>query len=415
MNKKLMALAVAGAFAAPAAAFAQASNVQIYGTAYIEYSYAKQGASAAGSLNNIDQLQTPGSSIGFKGEEALGGGITAWFQCESSMDLKGGGNQAAFTTNSTTGAQLSNPQNSGILCGRNSALGLKGSFGNIFAGNWDTPWKIYNPQIMGTNETGALGTSFLLYGSSASATDASSPILFERRQNSSIMYNTPVMSGFQAGVLVSVPGAALDGITSNATVGKPRVFSVGASYSNGPLFVAGAYETHTNFGALNGTATQKGTTDSGFMVGAAYQFGPVKLGGVYSKRTFDSGCTGTVVALCGDASVSSYGLNADWAIQGPHQLKAAYVHANSTSGSYSTATAGGIATNVLVFNGGAVSTSGSLWELEYLYNFSKRTRVSFGYVNLTQDPASRYNVGGYAQPIGGTSQNAFMTSIKSTF
>ena len=31
MNKKLMAVAVAGALAAPAAVFAQASNVQIYG------------------------------------------------------------------------------------------------------------------------------------------------------------------------------------------------------------------------------------------------------------------------------------------------------------------------------------------------------------------------------------------------
>ena len=43
MNKKLMALAVAGAFAAPAAALAQASNVQIFGTVYVEYAYAKQG------------------------------------------------------------------------------------------------------------------------------------------------------------------------------------------------------------------------------------------------------------------------------------------------------------------------------------------------------------------------------------
>ena len=47
MNKKLMTLAVAGAFAAPAAAFAQASNVQIFGTMYLEYAYAKQAGRAA--------------------------------------------------------------------------------------------------------------------------------------------------------------------------------------------------------------------------------------------------------------------------------------------------------------------------------------------------------------------------------
>jgi len=64
MNKKLMALAVAGAFAAPAAAFAQASNVQIFGTMYLEYAYAKQGAIAGpsgGDLVNVDIMQTPGS------------------------------------------------------------------------------------------------------------------------------------------------------------------------------------------------------------------------------------------------------------------------------------------------------------------------------------------------------------------
>src|SRR4029077_14716175 len=64
MNKKVMALAVAGAFAAPAAAFAQASNVQIFGTMYLEYAYAKQGAIAGpsgGDLVNVDIMQTPGS------------------------------------------------------------------------------------------------------------------------------------------------------------------------------------------------------------------------------------------------------------------------------------------------------------------------------------------------------------------
>ena len=35
MQKKLMALAVAGALSAPVAAFAQASNVQIYGRANV--------------------------------------------------------------------------------------------------------------------------------------------------------------------------------------------------------------------------------------------------------------------------------------------------------------------------------------------------------------------------------------------
>ncbi len=85
MNKKLMAVAVAGALAAPALAFAQASTVQIYGKMTYEYGIADAGASRP----NVDYADTPGgSAIGFKGEEKLGGGLSAWFQCESSADVR---------------------------------------------------------------------------------------------------------------------------------------------------------------------------------------------------------------------------------------------------------------------------------------------------------------------------------------
>jgi predicted porin len=70
----------------------------------------------------------------------------------------------------------------------------------------------------------------------------------------------------------------------------------------------------------------------------------------------------------------------------------------------------------LTFNAGAGQTSASLWEVEYLYNFSKRTRVSLGYVSISNDAGARYNLGGFAQPTtGNSSVNAFVTTIKSTF
>ena len=88
MNKKLMAVAVAGALAAPALAFAQASTVQIYGKITYEYGIADQG----NGRPNVDYADSPGgSAIGFKGEEKLGGGLSAWFQCESSADVRAHG------------------------------------------------------------------------------------------------------------------------------------------------------------------------------------------------------------------------------------------------------------------------------------------------------------------------------------
>jgi len=56
MNKKLMAVAVAGALAAPALAFAQASTVQIYGKLTYEYGIADQG----NGRPNVDYADSPG-------------------------------------------------------------------------------------------------------------------------------------------------------------------------------------------------------------------------------------------------------------------------------------------------------------------------------------------------------------------
>ena len=67
MQKKLMAVAVAGALGVPAVALAQTSTVQIFGTMYVEYSFGvDQGRGAvapAPDRTTADFLQTPGSEI----------------------------------------------------------------------------------------------------------------------------------------------------------------------------------------------------------------------------------------------------------------------------------------------------------------------------------------------------------------
>ena len=47
MQKKLMAVAVAGALGAPAVALAQSSTVQVFGTLYVEYAYDRPGRRSA--------------------------------------------------------------------------------------------------------------------------------------------------------------------------------------------------------------------------------------------------------------------------------------------------------------------------------------------------------------------------------
>ena len=49
MNKKLMAVAVAGALVAPAVAMAQSSTVSVFGSFYMEYSFINSGRALNGT------------------------------------------------------------------------------------------------------------------------------------------------------------------------------------------------------------------------------------------------------------------------------------------------------------------------------------------------------------------------------
>jgi len=390
MNKKLIALAVASAFAAPAAALAQASNVQIYGTMYVEYGYVKQGALLNGNMPNMDFIQVPGSSIGFRGEEALGGGLSAWFQCESTAAISG-------ATASGGG---------GVFCGRNSALGMKGNFGNAYVGNWDTPFK-RSVGLKYATDTAFFGASGLMYGSSASAINRAAPGTWARRENQSIMYDTPTWNGFSGMASMSTPNLAQTAVTSATSGAKARLWSIGGTYTNGPLSVGAAYENHSNFQpAANGTAgaaTGFAGNDNAFTLSARYQFGPLEAGVGYTKQKFET-------APLTNADVSAVHLVGSWAIAGPHTVQLGYTKANSTGGSF----AGAIGPRV--YNAGAGQTGASLLLAEYLYAFSKRTRGSIGYARVANDTNATYSIFGYNAPTqGGVNQDGVAMSLKTTF
>jgi len=417
MNKKLMALAVAGAFAAPTAVMAQSSNVQVFGTIYMEYATAHQGATAAGDLTNIDVMQAPGSEIGFKGEEALGGGMSAWFQCTSTADIRGAGemNQKGVTTPTAPAIGV---QNSGVFCGRNSAIGLKTSVGNVYGGNWDSPMKATIGAARIISDTGIYGAGPLLFGASSSYIDNQTPTSFSRRQNSSMFYDTPVMSGFQGKAMISTPSYTANGNqTLNTTVGnKPRAWGVAGTYTNGPIYLTASYESHSNFSA-NTVLVQYAGTDSGATVGGTYQLGPVKVGVIYTRQNFDLGVSANNVNAAAaniDGKVSAWNFAGEWAIQGPHALRGGYTKVNSTSGNGGT-NALNITLGNRTFNGGLGSTGANMWQTQYVYSASKRTELTAGYVKISNDANATYSLGGLTTPKGGQNQDAFAISIKNTF
>mgnify|MGYP000506705975 CR=1 FL=1 len=74
MKKKLLALAVAGAFVAPVA-MADTGNVTVYGQMNAAYSSVDSGSTSTTSSQSVSRISSDSSRIGFKGTEDLGGGL----------------------------------------------------------------------------------------------------------------------------------------------------------------------------------------------------------------------------------------------------------------------------------------------------------------------------------------------------
>ena len=404
MQKKLLAIAVAGVFAAPVVAQAQTSNVQVYGKLYYEYTWMDQGRAPTGASNplgaereSVDMMQTPGSEIGLKGEEKLGGGMSAWFQCASTADLRG--------------------QSQDGWCSRNSAVGLKGAFGNFWVGNWDTPFKRAAGVNRIVNETGAFGASFVLFGGSTTVNGRQNPAQFLRRVNNSINYDSPNFGGFQLSVATNATNHATSAL-DNTTANKARLWSAAGTYRNGPLNFGVGYELHKDFYAnsLDG-ASATGTSgfggdDRAWMLSAGYQFGPVRLGAIYTQQKLETNPAGAS-GSGSDLKVKAWHLAADWKIAGPHGLRAGYTQSDDTTGSFVGSLAGSGSTRI--GNAGAGSTGAKLWQIHYVNKLSKRTEATIGYARLDNDTSATYSLGGVKAPAAGETQDAFGVSLRHSF
>jgi len=354
MNKKLMAVAVAGALAAPALAFAEASTVQIYGLINAEYGYVQQpNTSANFGRSNVDAINSGASRIGFKGEEKLGGSLSAFFQCESSLEFLGGSSSTA-----------------GVWCDRNSALGLKGGWGSFYVGSWDSPMKRVSGITRITNETGWLGTQLMTLSNGGGWAGT-----FSNRNTHSMNYDTPNWNGFSASVqyttLQVARGFPANTATAAAGTAKGRRISLSGQYISGPMAIVGAYSKHDDDKSVSGVA---GLDDKAWLIGGTYTWGAFKVGLTYIDAEIG---TGTVLAP-GNTKRKSWNLAGDWNLGGPHAVRFGY------------ANAGDAKTSV----GGGADTGAKLWQIAYIHTLSKRTQGYLGYARMDNDTAGTYALTG---------------------
>src|SRR6266852_600586 len=263
MNKKLMAVAVAGALSAPVLAVAQVGSspgVTLYGRLDETIVNSKYSANGAGTISSVTKsdVWSPGNAIGVRGREDLGGGTSVWFQLEAGAWPDGRVDNAA-----TSGQHFG---------GRNSGLGVSSGLGDIMWGGWDQPYKVAYGSwssltsggfsaagiIMGSGDTtGALtnpacatalnnasGTPTAGAGSVCTTEVTSNRTAWSRRTNNSIQYWSPVFSGVQFRLGTALANyQSPDTAFTNGTP-KPQVLSGNVTWARGPLSLAAAYESH---------------------------------------------------------------------------------------------------------------------------------------------------------------------------
>jgi predicted porin len=405
MNKKLMALAVAGALTAPGLALAQTSltpqaivpspgvassnGITLYGRldeTIISNKFSSNGTGTIGGVTKQD-VYSPGNAMGIRGREDLGGGSAAWFQLEIGVWPS-----ERLDTSAVTGNNWG---------GRNSAIGFSSGIGDVLVGNWDTPYKVafgsWNSVtsggfssagiIMGNGDTtGALNNA--LCQSTVSNTSGSIAITapatntcvtevtangtaFSRRINNSVQWWSPIWSGVQVKLMTAMNTYKSPSTTALVSGNQnAQEYSASVGWAQGPFTVLLAYDNHKGLRPANNAAGSANPKDDAMQLGAKWNFGPGEVGVGYEKLKY--GDNGAVAgANQGGMDVDSFAVNGRFNV-GPGALWANY---SKNSGGKSCSFVGG--NNVI--GSAACGVEAKMMGFGYDYVLSKRTKLYIAY------------------------------------
>ena len=392
MNKKLVAVAVAGVLAAPLAAQAQTANVTLYGRLNIDYELVngKQAPDAAGNQSNpsVSRLSSNSSRLGVRGTESLGGGLNAIFQIES--------NVSGDTGNSSTSG----------LASRETFVGLQGAWGTFKMGKFLMPYDDLHP-IFGnvpTYTTSILSTADLWSQGTLSKFAGG----FDARLGNSLRYDSPVWSGFNFSSQVSLRDSSgfADNVGPSANPANPilggdngdhasevrhaYVFGIAGYYNNGPIQAGLGYERNVkvrNYSVIGGTLN---ANDWALTATAAYNFGVVRPAIVYERLNYEvPPLLATTGSNMQNLTRNLWGVTATAPV-GPGAVYFAWNLARHGAGSAPDGSRVGGLTK-------GENTQSTQWELSYTYPLSKRTQVYAGYVKLQnqQNAAYTFNINAY--------------------
>ena len=338
----MKAWAIAALAAGSTASTQAADNVSIYGFLKVNVE-----SVAAGGVRQ-QRVSNDLSVLGFRGSEDLGGGMQGFYQIEMpvAVDTGGGGD---FT--------------------RNTAVGLRGAFGQLLLGIWESPYRYVSVYAVDPFTAGIFASNAIMGNGFATAANAVSPASFDRRQKNLAQYSTPSWQGWNARVAISAReeknGAANPGMEAGLV-----------TYEDARLYLAYGVERHRDYFAA-------GTTDIGHKLGAAYSMGGTRLRAAFERLRYEP-------APGRRLSRNAWQLAATHS-SGLHIWRASVTRALDTRGSAATAVGGagkpGPDTGAVQYTAG------------YGYALSKRSELWVAYTRTNNEARAAYNLS--ANPIPG--------------
>jgi predicted porin len=342
MQKKLLALAIAGVISG--GAYAQ-SNVTISGQVRMsvnQYKLSNVGAAFAASAEN--HVTDESSRLFIRGKEDLGGGGYASFQIENRFS----------------------PDLGAFSAGGNTNLTLGGNWGSLAVGRQDLHYGTALESYLAFTNQNFLGNGPL---SQVNGT----VIALASRTANSVWYDSPNMSGFTLRVAGSTAFAGAEGsgvrAAGAADPGKGGATNLALNYANGPIKAGYSYWNATVEGGKTAlVGDQRGDT---LQFGYSFPMG-LSLGIAWNKSKLDF--------TTGERSRTAWLLPISYDF-GANRVNFTYLSAGDTTG---------------VANSGAKA-----FTLAFGHSLSKRTSVGINYSKLTNEAGATYNLFG-----GGTSTAA---------
>ena len=361
MKKTLLAAALLAGFAGAASA---QSSVTLYGIVDGGLRYQQVSLANGDGVNNFGAAygQQSGNRWGMKGVESLGNGNNAIFMIESGFDLGNGTSQQG-----------------GRLFGRQSWMGVENkAWGQVRLGRM---LSLTTDYLVNVVDPFGAGFGQLNMGNAFTSGNT-------LRLDNVLMYKTPNMSGFEAGLGYSFA----TGLTSNggttgygfATSNNSRQLTLGAKYANGPFYAAASYEKAY---AAETTAVN-GQSVNNWNIAGSYDFKVLKLAVGYGQTRdgfwAGSGAGGTGASLATTPSGSSNALVFAPGVGYNSYIVGATVPVNAVSRVLLSWTMIAPNTNMKdAYN----AQNQSSFNLGYTYDFTKRTNL-YTYIGQTVNYAT---------------------------